>query len=271
MNEFKLIIVPDEEDAEAAEVLVDGTIGGNYYRFLLDTGAARSSVRFDDYTAAFESVEKSNSSGVFAKSSSDLITVPSIEIGPISKINFTLNRTAETDPDLRNLIGMDILKDFCCHFFFDTNRVLVDTNAEAEAGDNFQELFLDSKFHPYVEVEFGAAKANAVWDTGAGITVVDLNFIKKYPTYFQQVGNSTGTDSSGFKMETSMFIMAATTIGNNIFPTHKVAGVDLSQVNSTIELPMDLILGYSTLSKANWLFDFPGKRWTISRLLVNGF
>lgn len=52
MNEFKLIIVPDEEDAEAAEVLVDGTIGGNYYRFLLDTGAARSSVRFDDYTAA---------------------------------------------------------------------------------------------------------------------------------------------------------------------------------------------------------------------------
>jgi hypothetical protein len=36
-------------------------------------------------------------------------------------------------------------------------------------------------------------------------------------------------------------------------------------VNDSIEVPMDLILGYTTLSQANWLFDFPDKRWTISK------
>src|SRR5438093_11227110 len=66
MSGFDLIIKPDEEDAEAAEVLVDGTIGGYKYRFLLDTGAARTRVIFDDYTSTFDCIEKSDSSGVFA-------------------------------------------------------------------------------------------------------------------------------------------------------------------------------------------------------------
>lgn len=267
MSEFTLIIKPDEEEAEAAEIFVDGTIGGTTYRFLLDTGAARTSVIWDDYTSTFDCIEKSTSSGVFARSSDDLITVPSIAVGPISKKNFTLVRTAEKRPDRSNLIGMDLLKDLCCHFFFEENRIAVDANDQPGGGYMFQELFLDKKFHPYVDVQFGTLKAKAVWDTGAGITIVDRNFIKTHPAFFQEVGQSTGTDSTGSKMETSMFIMAATIIGNTAFPPLKVAGVDLSYVNSTIDMPMELILGYNTLRKANWLFDFPRKKWAISKRL----
>jgi len=43
--------------------------------------------------------------------------------------------------------------------------------------------------------------------------------------------------------------------------------VDLSRANATLDLPMDLILGYTTLRQANWLFDFPAKRWAITRRL----
>ena len=268
MSWFDLIIIRDEEDAEAAEVFVDGTIGGNPYRFLLDTGAARTNVRFDDYTSTFDSSEQHNSSGVFAKSSDDLITVPSIEVGPIRKRNFTLARKAENNRDLRNLIGMDLLKDFCCHFFFDEDRVSVDPSDEAGETYTFQELLLDAAFHPYVDVQFGKFQVKTGWDTGAGITVADLNFIEKHPAFFQEVGRSHGTDSTGHTLETPMFMMAATVIANTEFPPHKVAGVDLSHVNATIEAPMDLILGYSTLSQANWLLDFPGRRWTITKLLA---
>jgi hypothetical protein len=38
-------------------------------------------------------------------------------------------------------------------------------------------------------------------------------------------------------------------------------------MNASIEIPMDLILGYSTLRKANWVFDFPRKQWAISKSL----
>src|SRR5689334_10562932 len=118
MNEIKLIIEPDAEEAEAAEVFVDGTVGGHTYRFLLDTGAARSSVMADDYTSAFACVEQSESSGVFAKSSDEFIMVPDIRVGPISKSNFTLARATQTDPHRGNLIGMDFLKDLRCQFLF---------------------------------------------------------------------------------------------------------------------------------------------------------
>lgn len=267
MSEFNLIIKPDEEDAEAAEVFVDGSIGGNQYRFLLDTGAARSCVTYDDYTSTFTPMEKSSSSGVFAKSSDELITVPNIAVGPISKKNFTLARTAEKDPHIKNLIGMDLLKDFCLHFFLDENRVVVVANDDDKTDYRLQDLFLDSKFHPYVDVEFGHSAAKAVWDTGASITVVDTTFIREHPDFFQDDGQSSGTDSTGFTVETPMFIMAATTIGSYEFPPHRVAGVDLAPVNSTIEVPMNLILGYSTLSKAHWLFDFPRKKWAITKRL----
>jgi hypothetical protein len=263
VSEFNLIIKPDAEEEGAAEIFVDGNLGGHPYQFLLDTGAGQSAVIFDDYTAAFDSSEKRDSSGVFAKSSEDLITVPSIGFGPIAKQNFTLVRKPQRHPDTRNLIGMDVLKDFRLHFFFDANRVSVDAPDETEYA--WQALFLDGRFHPYVGVGFGGATARSVWDTGASLTIVDTNFVEKYPTYFQEIGQSSGTDSTGATMETPMYIMAETKIGGHRFPPHKVAGVDLSGVNDSIEVPMDLILGYTTLSQANWLFDFPDKRWTISK------
>lgn len=125
MHTINLIIKPDEDDPEAAEVLVDGAVAGRPTRFLLDTGAARTSLRFDDYTAGFPSTEQNHSSGVFARHSDDLITVPRVEVGPLSWENVALVRMAQERHNVRNLIGMDLLKAFACHFRFDQNRVIL--------------------------------------------------------------------------------------------------------------------------------------------------
>jgi hypothetical protein len=263
MNEFDLIIQQDEEDADTASIFVNGTIGDHTYRFLFDTGAARSSVIFDDYTSAFDCIETNQSSGVFEVSKQELIRVPSIEIGPIRKQNVSLVRVEANHPVKINLLGMDLLKDFCCHFLFTEGRVIVDDPAfDAPT----QELLLGKKFHPYVPLQFGEIIATSVWDTGAGITLADINFIRKHPGLFQEIGQSEGTDPTGTTMETPLFLMTSTIIGNYEFSPHKVAGVDLSQMNAGIEIPMDLILGYTTLHQANWLFDFPRKQWAISKM-----
>jgi hypothetical protein len=261
MSEINLIIVPDPEEPEAAEIFVDGSIGGRGYRFLLDTGAARSRLILDDYSARFDSAEKNHSSGVFARASEDLITVPDIRVGPISSQDFSLVRLSRDAGDTRNLIGMDLLKDYRCHFLFNEKRVLVDGNQPESPA--LSDLLMDRRFHPYVELDFGAIEAKAAWDTGAGITIVDLNFVKKYPALFEEIGESVGTDSTGTQMETPLFIMADTVIGENPFPPLKVAGVDLGAVNASIEIPMDLILGYNALVKADWYFDFPAMKWAI--------
>jgi hypothetical protein len=161
---------------------------------------------------------------------------------------------------------MDLLKDHCFHFFFAESRVAVDPPYESGPGYPLQDLFLGSRFHPYVPVRFGEREASAVWDTGAGITVVDLGLIRENPDHFQEEGRSRGTDSGGAQMDTPMFLMTGMTIANHLFPPHRVAGVDLGPVNATTETRMDLTLGYSTLSKADWLFDFPRKKWAITRM-----
>lgn len=265
MSELELIIQPDADEPEAAEVLVDGRVGDRVYRFLLDTGAARTNLLRDDYTAAFESVGTNASSGVFAPATDDLILVPSIEVGSMTRRDFTAARAADRQPGVRNLIGMDLLKDYRLHFLFDRNRVLVNPQDSDETGYRWQDVRFDSRFHPYVDVSFSAVTAHAVWDTGASLTVADTNFIARHPALFQAAGQSTGTDSTGAQVETPMFIMTATVIGGCAFPPRRVAGVDLSQVNAHIEIPMDLILGYSTIYRANWLFDFPRRRWVITK------
>jgi hypothetical protein len=263
---FDLIITPDQDDEDAALMFADGTIGERPYRFLLDTGSARTCVQNDDYTSSFPIIGMKKTSGVFAAETHDeLIMVPRIEVGPIAKTNFPVARIASLDDRPRNLIGMDLLKDVACHVLFDEHRVVVDPQGEPTTG-SMQPLFLDRTSHPYLDVRFRGTMARAVWDTGAGITVVDLNFIREHPAFFRDAGQSHGTDSTGARMETPMFVMSGATLGNHAFPPHTVAGVDLSRVNATIETPMDVILGFSTLSRANWWFDFPRRRWAVTKL-----
>lgn len=88
---------------------------------------------------------------------------------------------------------------------------------------------------------------------------MDLNFVKKSPALFQEIGLSTGTDATETKMETPMFMMEVANIDNYTVSTLKVAGVDLLQVNVTTEMPVDLILGCNTPINADWLCDFPLK------------
>lgn len=267
MGELRLIIEQDPDEAEAAEVYVDGHIDGRAYRFLLDTGAARTGVITDDYTAAFEPVGTDHSSGVFAPASSDLITVSSISLGPIARRRFTIAR-APAGHGVKNLIGMDLLSAHRCLFCFDEQRVVVDPDAVPDDSLAFEPLFLDPRLHPYVDVRFGDRVARAVWDTGASITVVDSSFIDAHPAFFAQAGQSTGTDATGAQMESGLFVMSAAVIGGHLSAPHRVAAVDLSRLNATLDVPMHLILGYSTLRQARWLFDFPGRKWAVSRWLA---
>ena len=76
---------------------------------------------------------------------------------------------------------------------------------------------------------------------------------------------SVGTDGNGEQAETPLLLMAEAVIGQRMFNRHKAVAVDLSPVNSTLEYPMDLILGYPTMRQADWLFDFPAKRWMLTK------
>jgi len=251
----------DPDEPEAGELFVDGTVGDRPYRFLLDTGAAITRLVADSYMSRFDSTDQASSLGVIAGNRDDLITIPSLQLGPIARFNITVARAAAGGMVRINLIGMDILKDFRLHFDFARNRLGIDPGDGLTQDAAFHEVKMDSRFHPYFAVQFGATAADAVWDSGASLTVVDSAFVARHPAHFLAAGQSSGTDSTGSEATTSMYVMTEATIGGRLFPPARVAAVDLSAVNSTLETPMNLILGYSTIRHANWLLDFPMRRW----------
>jgi hypothetical protein len=263
---FSLTIEQDKEDPDASNVFVDGLVGTHPYRFILDTGGALTSLKDDKYLSSFKTIGKKDSSGAFEKYQEDLIEVPSISVGSLTKHNLTITRTASNLASRHNLLGMNFLKDYALHFRYDLKRVDVIGESEpTKAG--LLDLFIGERGHPYVDIIWNdTIRAKGVWDSGAGITVFDLAFMKKHPELFRKAGSTKGTDSSGSQMDTPLYELKGFELGKNKFPAIKVVVIDLSKPNSTIKTPMDFVLGNNVITKANWFFDFPRKKWAITEM-----
>ncbi len=102
--------------------------------------------------------------------------------------------------------------------------------------------------------------------SGASVTLVDKGFFEKNQLLFKAVGTSIGTDFTGAQSSTPVYLMDSILIGGKEFPPHQVVLIDLSHINMKAERKLDFILGYTTLSKANWIFDFPKRKWSITKM-----
>ena len=254
-----LIIEPDPDDPDFASVLVEATVAGRPYRMFLDTGAARSQLVADEYTLSLSPVHEDSSSSAFGGQVTEpVVTVTDLVAGPLRLPALDVTRS---EGGQGNLLGMDVLGRHRCHFRLAAGVL----DLETPGGEAGHELLIGGRGHPYVEVNWPGVSGLACWDTGAGATVVNRAFWLEHPELFEPIGTSAGTDAHGEQVETSLLLMSGPVIGQRAFGSHKAVAVDLSGVNSTLEYPMDLILGYPTIRQADWLFDFPARRWGVTR------
>jgi hypothetical protein len=252
-----LIIEPDPDDPGCASVQVDASIAGRRYRLILDTGAARTQLDSDEYTSGLRPVGQDTSSAAFGGRVTDpVVTITDLAVGPLRLAALDVTRSQSATG---SRLGMDVLGQYRCHFRLAAGVLELAASGQL-AGD---ELLVDRRGHPYLTVSWPGVTASACWDTGSGATIVNRDFWLGHPELFEQIGTSVGTDGHGQRAETPL-LLAETVIGRRRFGGHRAVAVDLSAVNSTLEYPMDLILGYPTIRQADWLFDFPAGRWTLT-------
>jgi hypothetical protein len=258
-----MVVQGDPGDPDSVGVMAAGSVAGHEVMFRLDTGGARTHLVAVGELAGLLPMRSARSAGVSGQvAAQQIVTAWDLAVGDLCIPELDI---ARIPADGQNLLGMDVLGRYCCRFRFDAGVLELGDGPAAGADLG---LSMDSRDHPYVELAWDGVTASACWDSGAGTTVVDKAFLDRNPELFATAGSSTGTDAGGARISTPMFSMAGPAIGGVRFPASRVAVVELGPVNSGLELPMDVIVGAPLIRQANWLFDFPARRWAAPEVLL---
>ncbi len=118
--------------------------------------------------------------------------------------------------------------------------------------------------HPHVDVIWGDLRVLAVWDTGASASIVDPRLVRENPQLFSAPRAVTGRDASGAVVTGDMVTMAPCTIGGRDFAASQAAVVPLTALRDVDGRPVDMIVGWPLIGSADWILDFPGRRWAFA-------
>ena len=133
MPQIPLVIQAEPDDPDCAAVMVDGTVAGRPYRFIVDTGAARTQLEADEYTGTLEAASVETSSGALGSHSDPVVTVTDVAVGPLQAATLDVTRVSPAPPRTRNLLGMDVLRGYRCRFRLQAALLDVDAPADYQA------------------------------------------------------------------------------------------------------------------------------------------
>lgn len=264
MAQIPLTISPDPDDPIATQAWVDVHVGGIAARLLLDTGARHTSLPavLLDSTAVLPGPPTRGVFGVDADSPTT--TVPELVVGDL--VVHDLEVGVQSDAEPHPLLGTDVFAGHQCSFRFSTASLLVD---EPDHAADWNDL-PTSTGHVMIDVSWlslpSPITVRAVWDTGAGITIVDRDWAEQHPEIVRMLeGVSEGTDATGTIQQTQNGILAASRIGGLDFAEQDCGLVDLGPVNARLAEPLIMIIGLPLIAAADWVIDFAGRRWALSR------
>ena len=264
MATVSLVLADDPVDPEAIDVWVDGFVGDTPVRFRLDTGAARCAVPLLDSTQMLTVTGVDSAVGLSGTGlGDDEVVVPRLRLGDLLIEDVAATRSVAGSP-LSPLLGMTALRRFRCEFRFSAHQLELDGRRSPDTG-GWLELRSHVGAQPMVPVDFDTVDVLACWDTGAGLSAVDVDFAHSHPHLFEPVRATHGVDSSGVEMPSELCWMAPFRVGGIAIEPSACAIVDLGPLNAALEQPMSFVLGMPAIVQADWIFDFPHRRWSVRR------
>lgn len=120
-----------------------------------------------------------------------------------------------------------------------------------------------------VPLTFEAKPAQALWDTGAGLTCVDPKLVRQHPTAFTFVQDlDQGKDGTGRPVVMKLYRLDKLTVGTQTFRNLSVLAIDLAVVHENLSKDVDFILGVNAIRQGNWAFDPAHGAWDLTRQLL---
>lgn len=261
---FHAISAPLEIRADpdgSAKLYVPCTFDSVVERCFLDTGATDSNVKYDPFKL-YEGVGTKTVGGLGgAGHTMDYIIVKQVEIAGIVHKDFRLLRwPAKVDRDA--FAGIDLFKDLTLKLDFSKKEFLAD---KSEIPSNLKKFELTTvpTGQPSMPLKVGSLSTRAIWDTGAGVTVADENFITKHPQIFKLHKEATIGDSSGKQVSIRIYKASRLVVGGKVLKDVIVYGVSFEPFVKAFGEENTFVLGYNVFSQMNWYVDLKSKKWAI--------
>jgi len=223
---------------------------------VLDSGSATTQIADPGSLISASVVGEDTAEGLFGRAPVELVVLPDLTVPGLAAGGRTVHRLRTGGAGARSLLGLDVLGE---------HALLLDGPAATlhatVAGGLAADLPLErgTRGHCYLPVTLpGGRVVRALWDTGADITVVDRELVTSHPELFTVLASASGTDAVGATVVTDVYRLTDYRIADVRFTSHPVAVADLPE-------PMEMVLGYTTLSQAIWSMDLPSGRWAVSR------
>jgi hypothetical protein len=230
---------------------VQGIVNGIPKTFVLDTGAANTSLAKDDQTQNFQSIQKINGC--------DQVMTNHFQAAGVQRAGMRLLRC----PTEVNTLGIDMLYNLVVSFSF--TRATFASIPTLPINQIALPLRRSGTRQIEVPAQIASIPTLALFDTGSEYTVIDRNFVNAHTEFFKPgpVDSVMVTDFMGNKNESRLFQLKETLkIGNLEFKDQLIAAFPFSQ---SLKSQMDnaiVILGTSTIAAADWFFDLKTNMWT---------
>lgn len=255
-----LSMVPDPDEPEGGQIFLDVDFDGQIHRSVLDTGAQSTKVMKDSFFASYKSIDTKHLMGLSGKAAEvATIQIEHVKIGThdLGSLDVACVPAAMKIP---TTVGVDLFQGQQFTFNFPKATLRFDTPVVMGTP-----LHIWKDRHLLIPVSFGTESFEMIWDTGAGLTTIDQELIKKHPDNFNFLKTLNVGDivqENAFQLK--LYLAKELKVGNNTFKEVKVLAADFRPLWEKLGTKsIHGALGYNMLTQHSWSFDLKNKMYTV--------
>lgn len=258
-NLIPLSVVVNELDS--GRFYLPCSYDGRTESFYLDTGANHTVIGFNEFTARYPVIgEKRTASASGKEHVAGKVILGSLSIGPVTLPKFEVVRYASTEKQ-DNRLGINAFAGQILQFDFHRNTLLISEEFDGAALPGVLKTLPSGLIS--LPVNMKRESFDAVWDTGAELSTIDIKIVERNPDNFHFIQNiDEGLDGLGNPVAFKLYSVKNLSIGSNVF-SGNVLAMDFGPLRKHFGDGTKMILGFNFLRKVNWILDLRHGNWMI--------
>ena len=253
------------------QVFVPCSFDGHGNTCLFDTGSSMEIAKNDSFFQGYPAVGQVCSSGASGqRTCSDVIDIKDLMVGSIDWGAVKAQRRDDNQScsggagSIPSLVG-EVFHKHLGHrvnFNFGNSGAGMQVD-DGGAGSNPMSLALNNTFM-LLNVGFGgAAPVQVLYDTGAGLTVMDQKWADQNPSGLQFLADTQIQDSSCAKIPAKIYQASNVSIaGQNVGGF--IVAIDLSPIQRALGEQLKGIIGFNMITQFNWSIDLKSNTYSIA-------